>query len=253
MRAEQIPSNDEIKRIKSEIRFLKKELRIKRKNQKRRSGKYTSGENTFSDNEVFRSKSDILTIYRGSSYIKTLYAVVKNSAFYELFTRSLTLFRGFRIMTYVAGVIGYIIALIGTGALLLVYVSFLAVILLIFFIILLNTVILAGAERKRANLYFERLCEFEKIYIFFTHRSQKYDQNSFFSLYISELADNSEIAILVVTSHLISVKTFDGSTGKGYLTFRRERKNVYMLRQHYYFSFKKEILPKIKDKTILIF
>lgn len=248
MRAKRIPSNDEIKRIKSEIRFLKKELRIKKKDQKHCSDKYIC-----SDNEVFRSKSDILTIYRGSSYIKMLYAIVKNSSFYEILTRSLTLFRGFRIITYVASVIGYIIALIGTGALLLVYISFLAVILLIFFIILLNTVILAAAERKRADLYFERLCGFEKIYIFFTPRSQKYDTTSFFTLYINELAEKDENAVLVVTSHLISGKSFDGNTGKGYLTFRRDRKNVYMLRQHYYFSFKKKILPKIESKTTLIF
>lgn len=252
MRMTDPTGNDEIENIKKEIRVLKKELRsLKRK--RSYSNKSTVTHTVYTGNEVFRSKSDILEIYKGNSYIRTVIAIIKGSALYEFWIKSLTFFRRFRLITYLAGIISYIIALVGTGALLLIYISVFGLILLIFLVFAVNTVILAGSERKRANLYFESLSEFERIYVFFTHRRQKFAEDSYFSSYVKNIAESGNYTVLIVTPRLISNRSIDGRRGKGYLTFRRDYRNVYMLRQHYYFSFKKEILPKIADKTIFIF
>ncbi len=241
-------TSNETEQIKEQIKYLKRELRNKRHG----LPSLDLGKHYKTHEELWHSKLNLTELYRKSSYFKTLLAMIKSSFLYDFFIRSMYFFRKFRLISYVALAISYVLTLVGTGAILLVYLSFFALVLFFSLFFLLNFIIIASTRRKKANMFFEKNLDAEQICIFHITRQQSFTAGSFFEGCVKELAKNG-CAVLIVTPKIYGRTGFDGKKRRGFITFRKEAEGIYLLRSHYYFSFKKTILPKINAKTALIF
>lgn len=245
---------DEISRLKREISLLKKELRRERQknshfntNIRKRTAK--------SDNisSLWNDKINSVSVYHGHSYVKTVIAFIKASAFYRVWTSGLALFRRFRLLSYIAAFISYSLALIGTGALLFVYLSAAAVVLISSALLLLTFIILAFNDIKKSNRFLTDTLINKNLYIFFLNDQRSLGKCGFFAQNALDLSNMENSAVLIVTPTLFSQKGLFQKNTRTFLTLRKERENIFIIRKYYYFSFKKRVIPKLLGNVTMIF
>ena len=200
---------------------------------------------------LWQEKIDSISVYNGRSYFKTVVAFIRSSLVYRAWIKFLSLFRRFRLLTYIAAFISYALALVGTGALLLVYLSVAAVALILSALILSVFLIIAIDDMKRSNAYLtDKLCE-KDVYIFFSSSAGAISQSSFFGRNALDISTCDNACILLITPSLFSRRGL--YRDHFFLTLKKECDNIYIIRKYYYFSFKKRVLPKLSGRVTMIF
>lgn len=204
-------------------------------------------------NALWCEKVDLISVYSGSSYVKTLAAVIKASLPYRAFTKGISFIRRFRLLTYIASFLSYALALVGTGAILLVYLSVAAVVLILSALALSIFLVLAKKDTKRSNLHLAQELSDKDVYIFFAGSARVIYQNGFFGQNALDLSRLENACVLIVTPALLSKKGLFHTNGHFFFTSRKECENLFIIRKFYYFSFKKRVLPKLSGDLAMIF
>ena len=200
---------------------------------------------------LWQEKINSISVYNGRSYFKTVIAFIKSSLLYRAWIKCLSLFRRFRLLTYIAAFISYALALVGTGALLLVYLSVAAVTITVSALALSVFLVIALYDIKRSNAYLsDKLCG-KDVYIFFSSSSGAISQNSFFGQNALDISMYNDACILLVTPSLFSRKGLYQQ--HFFLTLKKECDNIFIIRKYYYFSFKKRVIPELYERVTLVF
>lgn len=202
---------------------------------------------------LWSEQTDLISIYSGNSYTRTLAAVIKASLPYKMFTKGLAYVRRFRILTYIASFLSYVLALVGTGAILLVYLSVAAALLILSALALSVFLILAKKDTKRSNIYFAEKLSDKNVYIFFAGSARLIFQNGFFSQNALDFSQLENACVLIVTPALLSKKGISHTNEHFFFTSRKEGENIFIIRKFYYFSFKKRVIPKLSGNLTMIF
>lgn len=246
---EKCNNSDEISKLKREISKLKQEL-LKEKQKKSLFGANTKRRSLKlgKNDDLWDYKINSVSVYSESSYVKTVIAFVKSSTFYRLWIGFLTFFRRFRMLTYISAFISYALALIGTGALLLVYLSATALFFIASALFFLTLLALASSDIKKSNKLLSDYLINKDLYVFFASGNRALSQKSFFFQNALEFSNIQNSSVLIVTPSL-----FSRIKSRRFLALRKERENLFIIRKYYYFSFKKRVLPKLSGNITVIF
>lgn len=196
--------------------------------------------------DLWSSISASLSSYAESSYFKTVISLVRGNPFYRGWLKILTLFRRFRMLSYIATLVSYVIALLGTGALLLVYISATLLLLIASALLTIVFIALTSFDIKSSNRDMRKILENKEVYIFFSSDPRALSQNSFFFKNALDISRQPNCAVLIVTGALF--------TRRGrFLSLKKETDSLFIIRKYYYFSFKKHVIPALSGKIISVF
>lgn len=238
--------DDEIQRLKDEVARLKKLLNAKGRDGLEHESASDARDPKSDDMQLLAEKARSASLYGNSSYIKIIAAMIKGSWFWRIWLIILTYFRRLRLLSYIASFISYSIALLGTGALLLVYLSATALFLISASLLFLLFIIVASADIKKANRLLLDSFRDKDLYIFFQSGNEK--KCGFFAKNALDFSKIPNSNVLIVTNSLFFV-----SGTHRFLALKQARKNVFIIRKFYYFTFKKRVLPHLSKRIFAIF
>lgn len=237
---------DEIKRLKDEIDRLEKELKAERQSRFASAPREDLAKEERSDISLLIQKARDASVYNNSSYFKIIIAMIKASWFWRAWIFILTYFRRLRLLSYIASLIAYLIALVGTGALLLVYLSATALFLIAAALLFVLFIIVASADVKKANHVLLDAFRDKELYMFFQSGNEA--KCGFFAKNVLDFSNIPNANVLIVTNSI-----FFARGAHRFLALRQIRKNVFVIRKFYYFTFKKRVLPHLSKRIFAIF
>lgn len=184
------------------------------------------------------------------SYAGYLLRSLRASSIYRRLRKALLWISRLRILSTAMKILSYAVAIIEAGTHIVIASTLILILLPIGAIIAVTTLILSAIGQKRANEYLARAAEGEKTYVFFPRSRSAMADGSFLRGFADELSQNGNATVFIVSPSFWSGAGFDGR--KYYLHYRQDRKNVFMLRKYYYFSFKRNVLNTRKEKRITL-
>ena len=211
-----------------------------------RETKKANNDPTARQGEFWRSRLDTTSSYGERSYLGSLVACIKRKSIYRALLRILALFRRFRMITYISTFISYALALIGTGAFLLVFLSAALLFLAASSILSFTFLLLTSFDARSSSKLLQKELSGKTVYLLFADGSYPLSKGSFFFGNALDLASREDSAVVIVTSAIL--------TRRGrFLSLKRERENLFIIRKYYYFSFKKHVMRALSGKIVSIF
>ena len=145
-----------------------------------RKRRRTNNDPTTLHGEFWENRIGAASTYGERSYVASLLSFIKDNRIYRIWVRILALFRHFRMITYISTFVSYALALIGTGALLLVFISatllFLAASSILIFLFLLLT----SFDARNSDKLLSEVLGTKNVYLFFADGVYPLSKNSFF-------------------------------------------------------------------------
>ena len=173
-----------------------------------------------------------------------LYRIFTNAPLYLQWKRLLSYVRKFRTVTFILRVIGILITILETGALVILTTAIFLVLLPILTALMLGILIAAQMDARGANRSMKKALEGKRVYLFFLPRGNA----SFLCAWAKELAKEGTAAVLI-SPYWISPRGLGGK--KFYFTIRTEEKNLYLIRRYYFFSLRKRVLRE--EDTVIVY
>ena len=171
-----------------------------------------------------------------------LYHIFTHAPLYLHWKRLLAYVRKFRTVAFIFRVIGILITVLETGALVIFTTVIFLILLPILAALMLGILITARIDSRRANRTMKAALEGKKTYLFFLPR----EASAFFFSNAQSLAAKGS-AVILISPYWISAKGFQ--KGHFYFTVRQETKNIFLIRRYYFFSLRKRVL---KEKNTVI-
>lgn len=244
------------KRAVAEYRNLKRENRALRRQIKSLQAKLDGSEqapkdirsllkfnekNNCYDNIAERKNAEMLT--RSDNYLVYLYKTVKLSSVYGIFDRLITYFRRIKLIGTVVNIITFILTLLRTGTIIIVYgaliLLFIPITLLLAALVPAISMILSPKSHK---LMKERLAS-KNVYVFMPSRSSGFETSAFFNANARSLAELDESAVVIVSPYFF--KSIPGTVRQNInLSTDQNTSNIYYVRRYYYFALFKKVLKK---------
>lgn len=198
-----------------------------------------------------RARNEMLL--RNPDYFLYLSSLLKRSQLYHILNSYLTVFRRFRLVSVFLRLYSYLLLLLQFGtAFFVIVVTFLLLIpvaLVGIGCVIFSALLFYG----RKNRYMEKELSGKNIFVFFPMRDGEFLTGQFWRTNIDQLSQNNDgkNVILVVSPFFWS---FNGVFERSpYFLLREEKKNIYLIRKHYYFSLQKKVLFQNKHSLTLIF
>ncbi len=249
----------------AEYRALKRENRALRKQVKSLQSKLDSSERaqkdirsllkfndkrSYYDNITERKNTEMLT--RSDNYLSYLYKTVKLSSLYGIFDRLITYFRRIRLIGTVVNVMTFILTLLRTGTMIIVYgvliLLFIPITLLLSALVPTVSLILS----PKSNKSMRELLSGKEVYIFNPSRSSGFEQSAFFSANTKSLASLENSAVLIVSPYFF--KSIPNSARESInFAISKDDTNIYFVRRYYYFILFKKVLKKHCKELIYIY
>lgn len=172
-----------------------------------------------------------------------LYHIFTHAPLYLHWKRLLAHVRRFRTVAFIFRVIGILITVLETGALVILTTVLFLILLPILSALMLGILITARVDSRRANQAMKTALEGKRTYLFFLPK----DTSAFFFANAQSLAAKGA-AVILISPYWISAKGF--RKGHFYFTVRRESENIFLIRRYYFFSLRKNVL-RGKDTVIV--
>lgn len=238
----------------AECRILKRENRALRKQVKSLQARLDGSEqaqkdirsllkfnekNSYCDNIAERKNSEMLT--RSDNYLVYLYKTVKLSSVYGIFDRLVMYFRRIKLIGTVVNIITFILTLLRTGTIIIVYgvliLLFVPITLLIAALVPMVSMILSPKSHKLMREYLAN----KDVYVFNPSRSSGFETSAFFSSNTKSLAELENSAVIVVSPYFI--KSTPKAVRKNInIAIDQSTPNIYYVRRYYYFALFKKVL-----------
>lgn len=205
----QNPYTAEYRALKRENRALRrqiKSLQLKLDSSERaqkdiRSLLKFNDKRDYYDNIAERKNTEMLT--RSENYFVYLYKTVKFSSIYGIFDRLITYFRRIRLIGTVVNVMTFILTLLRTGTMIIVY----AVLILLFvpITLLLSALVptISVIFSSKSNKSMRAQLSGKEIYIFNPSRNSGFEESAFFSANVKSLANLDNSAVLIVSPYFL--------------------------------------------------
>jgi len=169
----------------------------------------------------------------------------------SIYTKTRTLvkiFSRFRIVSFLVKLITSAVVFIETSAHVILVSTIALITLPITTVFGLVTFIIAFFGSNRANKRLASLPDGKDVYIFFPQNVKQLNGESFFKGWISETASKENTLVIIVSPAFWKKTGY--VKGKYYLHCRQDAENVYMVRNYYFFSFRRNVLATSKATSI---
>lgn len=224
----------ENKRLKSELARAEKKLRLLNKDMPSDVSSYVSGKAVrYSDS---------------NHYIGFLFRSLKASNIYSRFKTLVKIFSRFRIISFLVKLFTAAVVFLETGAHVILVSTLTLITLPITTALGLITFIVAFLCSNKANKKLAHLSDKKNVYIFFPQSIKQFKEESFFSGWVSETANNKNNLVVIVSPAFWKATGY--FKGRYYLHYRKETQNIIMIRKYYFFSFRRNVLSTSKTKNI---
>ena len=189
------------------------------------------------------------------SYPSYLLSRLRGNGVYGYARKWFDYFRRIRFASFVITFISYISSVIIQTSTFVIFASVYTVFLLPAMLISAPVIMLGGffGSKRSCNIIEKELRDKKRIFVFFPERVSQFSADSFFRKNIESLASDEDCAIIIVSPKAVSASGI--GKRKLYTTFRREQKNIYLLRKYFYFNFRNDVLssPKTKERLCLVY
>ena len=182
--------------------------------------------------------------YRRSSYWRYLFESMMESLPVRIISKLLTYLRHLRIIQIVAA----ILTAVGTIALVAVVSA-----ALLPFIIAGSLVLAIGASlrSRHMNRVLRRTLEGKHLRVFFPPRGASWAPDSFFMRQARAMAAEEGVAVVIVSPYSISRR--GAGKKRFYFTARRDGEDLYVVRRHYFFTFRKKVMDVLDPNVTVVY
>lgn len=201
--------------------------------------------------DEFRSRGARSALAESNSLFSFLRSTLEDSRLFALWQRFLKYFRRFRFATTLMRLLPWILFLASTHTLLYAVVA-VAFIGIPFLITAIATLWISVVLRhKSTNRAFASLLTQKTVLVFFPQRNGEFGRSDFWRANLLSLSQNDDVIIIIVSPFVFSpCGLFDG---RFYYNARAEKRNVFLVRRHYFFSLRKHVLLPLVKRLIFIY
>jgi len=199
-----------------------------------------------------KQRSNKEKLFSKKSYPAFLLASLRSRSFFAYYQRIVYIVKKYTFITTSVKIFTFLFTVIQSSALFVLFTGTLAVTVPITAILSYVALTFTFLFRKRITARTRRLIEGKNVAVLFPSKGRAFEKSSYFRKMLDELASKDDTVVVIVSPYYFSPKGFSKSR-KYYLATRAESDNVIMMRNHYFFTFKKKILAEIPDKTTFIF
>jgi len=244
-------SNDkmQLQKYKQNLREESQEIfRLKRELQKANS-KIKTQQSTLNelkhvdDKKVpgfFRNQIAAQKNFKENSYFKYLLSSIKSNTYYGVGEKVFVISKRFRLVSRLFKTISYIVLIIETSTAFILIATILAAFLVPLLIATGIVYIVSVIRRKKKNVEMRNALFNKKVCVFMPGKNTSFNNYSYFKFMVESYAEKENCMSVVISPFFWSSVGFYRKTF--YLMGRRECKNVYFIRKHYFFSLKKHVL-----------
>lgn len=199
----------------------------------------------------FARRADDSTLAESKNLLAFCVSLIRGTEVFRIWEKLIKYVRRFRLVTAAFRLFPWILLLINTNTLLYA-VTGAALFLLPFVIIgLVSLVASASIQYRRLNAAMRQYLAEKTVYIFFPTRSGEFATGRFWRGNIIHSAAQKSTAVLVVSPFLLSPR---GLTDKGfYFNLRGEYPHIFLVRRHYFFSLRKNVLSRLSGRQFYIY
>lgn len=170
----------------------------------------------------------------------TLFRAVSGIRIVQLWLKILTILRRFRMLRIVFRVIGWLIAVLQAGTLIvLTTVVFFFLLPLLAILLVVIPLITLPDRRKSKKRLSEAFSDSREVIFVFSDGPVVFQS-------AVELANEGQRTVLLVSPHWISGRATDGSPARYYVNMRQECARVFLIRRYFYYCARK----MVKDRMI---
>ncbi|NLK39222.1 MAG: hypothetical protein GX303_03090 [Clostridiales bacterium] len=229
----------ENRRLRRRVAELEKKLGINQENEDSRA------------DEHFNELTAAYLLYRNQNYFSYLFSqikrttlwtrtdrIIKYSRFYLFLSRTFKTFMTITLWLQTSAAF----LIIATGA-----VTVIPIIAILSAIALITTWI----YRRRSNRRLVREIGNREVTVFIVTNEKNFNEGTYFRKLVAHTSQDGERIVFVVSPYFWSLR---GLGGRGiFACARRESDNVWLLRNYYYFFFKRTILSRLSDRTTYVY
>lgn len=186
--------------------------------------------------------------YVSEHYLGFLMRSLRASSIYNHFRTLLKIFSRFRIVSFLVKLVTSAIIFIETSAHLILISTVTLITLPITTVLGLFTFIISFFGSNRASKRLADLPSGKNVYIFFPQNIKRLKGDNFFKGWIRELSEDDSNLIIIVSPAFWKAQGY--VKGKYYLHCRMDGENVLMLRNYYFFNFRRNVLRPANTKSI---
>ena len=199
----------------------------------------------------FSVRAEHSVLSESRNFLEFLQKFIQGTRLFGIWERYIKYFRRFRIITTVFRVTPWILLAISTNTLLYV-VAVVAVFLIP--LVLLGLLSLIGSALLRYRGINEQMADKLRdrtVYVLFPLRGGEFASGSFWRANARDLAARDASSVIVVSPYLISPRGL--TDGNFYFNVRTEDEDIFLVRRHYFFSLRKNVLTRCVGRLILIY
>lgn len=233
----------ENERLKNEVASLKNEIQQSNVNKRRWSNKKDANSNLF----LHQARRE--NTFSQSSYLSYFTSVLKNASLFRLYSQILNTVRHFTFVTTTIKVVMFLLTIIQSSAIFVISTSAFIIYLPFTFLVSgIGTMLTLFGSRKATRINRPILSD-KNVCVFFPAKKSVIREDSYFAGFVKSMAENPNTVCMIVThgfffSHGIT------KCKKYFFTSRIDADNLIIVRRHYYYSLKKNvILPYSKNLT----
>jgi hypothetical protein len=191
-------------------------------------------------------------LFERRTFASYLWGTFKNRTFFLYYLKFVDVLRKYAIVTTTLKVLLVIWTLLQSSALFVLFTGSVALSAPITILLSYIALIIAFFGREKLNKRTRRALKGKKVTVFFPSKGRPFDRTSYFREFVNSLAKDPGAAVVIVSPY------YFGSRGvsalkRYYLAARFERENVILIRKHYFFTFKKNVLSDMTDSLTYIF
>ncbi len=238
---------EENKRLRARVKELEIEISEKNifKNDRRKEKTYnTYLRHTANRKELFSKKNFALYII----------ASIKTRSLFLFYQRLIYVIRKYTFITTTIKILAFLFAVIQSSAIFVIFTGTVAITAPITILFSYVALTLSFFGRKKLNKKTKQILEGKKITVFFPPKERTFEKNSYFRNLVNSISQKGPNgnAIIIVSPFYFSPKGISTSK-KYYAALRIENENILLIRKHYYFTFKKNVLRDRSNDTTFIF
>lgn len=203
-----------------------------------------------SDRNNADADSYVKRMSESKSYAGYLLRSLHSSIIYRRLRTALLWISRLRILSTAMRILSYAIMIIEAGTHIVIASTIILIILPVGAIIAAATLIISAVGQKRANEYLARISARGEVYVLFPESRPSPKSSSFLCGLAEELSVTEDATVFIVSPYFWSGAGLDGR--KYYLHYRQDKRNVFMLRKYYYFSFRRNVLNLRKEKGVTL-
>ncbi len=201
---------------------------------------------------AFGKAVDTEYLYSKKNYISYIFSVIKNTSVFKVYKKIINVVRRYTFITTSLKVASFIFALLETGAVLILSASALIITVPLSLLLSQLFVFLTFFARKKSlDKCKKYICE-KNVTIFFPNSRYAFDKRAYFYGLVKEEAEKRDSYVIIVSPY-----SFDriglGGSKKQYYIYRTDGERILLIRKHYYFALKSQVIFKYAKSLTEIF